>query len=145
MRNDSFAAVDGLPHGDVAAGVTGDDEVVDLAEAHDRVILVNERNVRIVEGKLDLTEEISRLLLLLLGGIIIYFLALFIDDQAKAVLFVVVRLRGVRGHDDALVLLQQLLGAVEPLAIELVVTNSVLVDVADLGVATVLYGRGVVV
>ena len=125
--------------------MASDHEVVHLAQAHHSVVLVDKRNVGVVQCKLDLAQKVSCLLLLSFAWIIVDLLALLVNHKAETVLFVVVGLGGIGGDDDAFVLLQELLGAVEPLAVELVVPDSILINIADLGVTAVLYSHGVVI
>ena len=61
LVDDALAAIECLPHGDVAMSVPGDHEVVDFTQAVYRVVLINVRNVPIVEGVLDRLQQVDGL------------------------------------------------------------------------------------
>ena len=104
LVDDPLAALEGFPHRDVAHCVACDNEVVYLTEAVDWVVLVNVRNVTVVQSVLYLAQEIIR------GGFRSYHVggASFVDYRGVTVFFAVVVHYSIAGDDDVFILVYQL-------------------------------------
>lgn len=152
---DSLTTSEAFPHSDVAMGMACDDEAIDLEDAVDRMVLVEEGNVPVVQGELDRLEEVNSvalIALLILSFLILAVLrllrlgitllqeALVIDHRIVAAILVSLCLRyRPNRDDDVLILVQQLLSA-EKLwsTIDLLVVLSIPIDITDLWVRAVL-------
>jgi hypothetical protein len=130
LVDDSFTALECLPHGDVTHCMTCDHKVIYFAHAVNRVILVYVRHVRVVQSILNITQKVIGMS----SWRNIISASLLINHWGVTVLFAPLVHYPVRAHDNIFILVHKLFRTIQFLTEKFVLRFSVFVDVADLGV-----------